>query len=436
VPINIPESAEKVEARSKSDVQRELSQSNPFLKNSWLGAIVTSTANRIFDFYLQLTFAIRQNFPDTSTDDFLVRWAAIWGRQRLAASQATGRIASTGTPGGTIPIGTVLTYSGQSYTTTSASILSPQSIDVASIERSGQTATVTTVADHNLANNVPVTITGADQSEYNVVDAQITVTGLNQFEYQVAGSPITPGTGTILASFTSSSVPIVSDEFGSGTNLDAGTQLRLQSPIVDVDDILTVDFGEIGGGSDEESDASLRNRLLDRIQNPVAHFNVSDISGKAKEVPGVTRVFVQEVTPVVGQVTIYFMRDNDDDPIPSASEVTKVKNEILKIKPANTSDSDVFVLSPSADLVDFTFSSITPDTSTMRAAIAENLQQYFAENTSVGVDIDQDAYRSAIFNTVDTVTGDVMKTFTLSAPLGDIAILPGKIGVLGTVGYL
>ena len=55
------------------------------------------------------------------------------------------------------------------------------------------------------------------------------------------------------------------------------------------------------------------------------------------------------------------------------------------------------------------------------------------ERTQVGVDVDQDAYRSAIF-TVDSTTGDELTSFTLSAPpAADITIADGEIGTLGTV---
>ena len=194
-----------------------------------------------------------------------------------------------------------------------------------------------------------------------------------------------------------------------------------------------MDFGAIGGGTDQETDAGLRLRMLDRIQNPVAQFNVAAITEAAKNIAGVTRVFVQEVTPALGQVTVYFMRDNDTNPIPTGSEVTKVQTEILAIKPANTADGDVFVLAPTGVSVDFTFTALSPNTSTMQTAIAANLRQFFDERTEVGTNIDQDAYRSAIFNTVDTVTGDVVSTFTLSAPAADITIVAGEIGVLGNV---
>jgi uncharacterized phage protein gp47/JayE len=515
--LEIPESAAEVENRAATDVQRELPESNPRLKNSWLGALITSFANRIFDFYLQLLAALKENLPDTATtaiNGLLKRWAAIWGIQTIPASQATGNVVATGTAAAIVPSGTVMTTSSGNYTSTSSATISAQSISVSGIARSGQTATLTTVSDHGLANNVPVTISGAVETEYNVSAAVITVTGLNTFEYQVVGSPSTPATGTILAAFTSASVPIKSDDFGADTNLDAGEELTLQSPIVNVDDTLTVDFGAVGGGTDQETDPSLRTRLLDRIQNPVAHFNESDIKDKAKEVAGVTRVFVQPagfvigtaaitsitrlgnvatvtltaaadfqsgqtvtitgadqvdynvidapilvesttifhfivantpvtpatgtilstVTVAIGQVRVFFMRDNDINPIPSGSEVATVKAKIEEILPANTDeDNDLFVLAPIAVVTDFTFSSLTPNTSTMQTAIENNLKAFYAENTSVGVNIDEDAYRSAIFNTVDTETGDVVINFDLSTPTADIVIASDEIGVLGNV---
>jgi len=433
--LEIPTTSKEVENRAKTDVQRELPESNPFLRNSWLSALIVSFANRIFDFYLQLTAAIKESFPDTATGTFLERWAAIFGKQRLAATQSTGNVVATGTAGGIIPNGTVLTDTTSNYTTTSSGTIAASSISITTLVRSATTATATTASDHGLANNVPVTISGAVETEYNVSSAAITVTGLDTFEYQVAGSPTTPATGTILADFTSVNIPVQSVGFGADTNQDAGATLSLQSPIVNVDSDMVVDFGAIGGGTDQEDDVSLRGRTLERIQEPVAHFNVSDIVDKAKEVAGVTRVFVQEVTPAVGQVTIYFMRDLDANPIPTASEVTTTKDKILEIKPANTSDADVIVAAPTPVSTDFTFSALSPNTSTMQTAITSSLASFFDESTDVGVNIDEDAYRSAIFNTVDTATGDTVLTFTLSTPATDVTISTGEIGVLGNVVY-
>ena len=129
------------------------------------------------------------------------------------------------------------------------------------------------------------------------------------------------------------------------------------------------------------------------------------------------------------------MRDNDDNPIPSGAEVTTVKNKILEIKPANTSDADVIVAAPVAVVNNFVFTALTPNTSTMKTAIDANLAQFFDESTLIGVDIEEDAYRSVIFNTVDTETGDAVQSFSLSSPVGDVTIASGEIGTLGTITY-
>ena len=434
--LNIPDSANEVVQRAKTDVQREVVESNPFLKNSWLGALVTAFGNRVFDFYIQLKEAIKQSFPDTATLTYLERWAAIWSINRLAATSGSGNVVATGTATTTIPLGTTfVTSDGKLYDSDSAAVITATVLAITSITRSGTTATVTTTSNHGLANNVTPTIAGANETQYNVSNAVITVTGLNTFTYEVTGSPATPATGTITASHTSIPVSVTAQDFGANTNQAAGTELTLQSPIVGVDDEVNVDYGEIGGGTNQEVDSELKLRLLDRIQNPIAHFNVAEITAVAKTVAGVTRVFVQEVTPALGQVTIYFMRDNDTNPIPSGAEVADVDAVIQAIRPANTSAANVIVNAPTGVSTDFTFTALSPNTSTMQTAISANLRQFFDENTSIGVDVDQDAYRSAIFNTVDTVTGDTVTSFTLSAPTGDITITAGQIGILGNVTY-
>lgn len=434
--LNTPSTAKQIDQRMKTDVQRELTGSNPFLKNSWLGAIITSIANRIFDFYIQLNEAIKQSLPDTATDTQLESWAAIWGINRLAATVATGNIAATGTAASIIPISTPYAASdGLTYTTDAAATIITQVLPVTSITRSGTTATVTMTNPHGLASNVPVTIAGAVETDYNVTDAVIQVTGIDTFTYQVSGSPASPATGTITAAATFITVPVTSDGFGVENNQSLDAVLTLQSPIVGVDNDAQVDASELAGGTDQEIDTDLRTRLLFKIQNPVAHFNVAEIDAKAKEVNGVTRVFVEEVTPAIGQVTIYFMRDNDVVTIPTAPEIATVKAKILEIKPANTADADVIVAGPTPITTNYTFSALSPNTLSMQEAITANLQQFYAENTTVGVNIVDELYSAAIANTVDTTTGDTIVSFTLSGPAGDIAIASGEIGVLGTITF-
>lgn len=434
--INLPESAKEVDSRAKTDVQRELTGSNPFLKNSWLGAIVTAFSNRIFDFYLQLKILLRELFWNTSTGEFLEIQASWFGITRLPATQSNGNIVVTGTAGSLIPIGAEWKTSDDlSFLTKGAATIAASTINVSSIVRSGSTVTVTTTSDHGLSSSVLVDIAGAVETEYNGTGIEIQVTGANTFTYQISTNPTSPATGTITVSFVAIEVPVQSSDFGEDVNLPADSILTITSPIAGVDNDSAVDYNEIGGGTNQETDSNLRTRFLSRVQNPVAHFNVSEIENKAKEINGVTRVFVEEITPAIGKVTIYFMRDNDDDPIPSGAEITNVKDKILEIKPANTSDVDVIVSAPVAVVNNFVFTALIPNTPTMKTAINANLAQYFDESTLISIDIEEDAYRSVIFNTVDTETGDVVQSFTLSSPVGDITIASGEIGTLGTVTY-
>lgn len=436
MPLNIPESAAEVVQRAKVAVQRSLPTSNPFLKNSWLGAIITGLATRIYDFYLQLNQAIEQSIPDTATDDYLERWAGIWGITRQAATVSTGNTVATGTPAVSIPSGTVFASSdGLTYESTASVSIAANSIQITSLTRSGTTVTAVTDGEHGLSSFVLVAIVGAVEIDYNGTGIEITVTGEDTFTYEISGTPTSPATGTIFASYESVQVPVTSQTFGSTVNQAQDAKLSLQSPIAGVDNDTYVDYGAVGGAVDQETDEALRLRMLDRIQNPIAHFNVAEITAKAKEVPGVTRVFVEEATPSAGKVTIYFMRDNDDNPIPEASEIDAVFNKIIEIKPANTSVNSVIVDAPTPVTVNFAFSSISPDTTSMRTAIENSLNQFFSEDTNVNESITEDVYRAVIQNTVDTVTGERLSSFSISSPTGDISITSGEIGVLGTVTF-
>lgn len=75
------------------------------------------------------------------------------------------------------------------------------SIDISSITRNSQIATASSTA-HGLVYGSYVTVSGATQSEYNVSETGVIVIDANTFAFPVSGSPITPATGTITASYS------------------------------------------------------------------------------------------------------------------------------------------------------------------------------------------------------------------------------------------
>ncbi len=57
--------------------------------------------------------------PDSATGEYLERWAALYGIQRILASKASGDVIVSGSMGTNIPLGTVFTARGQSFVSSS-----------------------------------------------------------------------------------------------------------------------------------------------------------------------------------------------------------------------------------------------------------------------------------------------------------------------------
>lgn len=433
--IVYPANRQEVVDRILTDIQNELPELNPFLRESIIRALGVSNAGRLYDIYIQQKQAQNERFVDTATDvDFIRRHGLFKGIDVNPAGVAKGFITATGTPGSIINSGTLYQTENQiEYEVINQNyVIQTQVLAVQSLTRSGSTVTATFNAAHLLASNVNVIIAGADQSEYNGT-FPITVTGEDVFTYEIVGTPITPATGTITATADVANVEVQSVETGADKNLDGGAKLSLKTPIAGVDDDAYVQFNKISGGTDEETTDEYRARVLEGYAYPISNFNGADIIRVAKSIPGVTRVWVFDATPIAGECETYFVRDNDDDIIPDPTEIQTVKDEILKIKTAPMRDEDVHVYPPTKVQVDFTFIDLDPDSQALRDAIEDNLIQLFKDVPNVGENLIEDAYRSAIYQTLNPETGEFVKSFALSAPVGDIAVADGELAVLGNI---
>jgi type IV pilus assembly protein PilY1 len=106
---------------------------------------------------------------------------------------------------------TSLTNSVNAFATTNslitdAMLSSTSGLSVSSITRTGTTATVTTGSSHGFVTGDTVTISGANQSEYNGVKTLIIVpaSSTTTFTFTVAEYPPTPASGTFTASISGS----------------------------------------------------------------------------------------------------------------------------------------------------------------------------------------------------------------------------------------
>ncbi|MCA6484093.1 MAG: baseplate J/gp47 family protein [Chitinophagaceae bacterium] len=510
--IRFPESRKEVVDRAKSDVNTHLPQSNAFLKNSYLGALIVGYAGRVYEFYLQLKNALLEMFPDTATGSYLERWGSYVGINRLAPTPSQGYIVFTGLVGSTVPAGTSLSDSaGNTYITQDAGVISTASIAVTSLTRTGVTALALTSIEHGLATGMSVSMGGAVETAYNGVFS-IVVTSPTSFTYTVSGSPSSPATGSVTVNVPKANILVESTLTGSSSNQEGGTELTLNVALTGVDSTALCDFYGFTGGTDTEEDSPYRQRVLYRYQNPITLFNESAIKQEVLKVNGVTRVFVRGpgdftgqyysvssitrtgslaivtmagthnledgqsiqvlgatpveyngthriivlsptsvgfavdsglVTPATGtityqttlpagQVAVFFMRDGDLDPIPSYSSVVTVNNVVQAIRPAHTSPDDVIVKAPLRSDVAFVFTALSPNTATMRAAIEDALRYTFVTNGTVAGTIPQAAYLSAIWQAV-SATGEVVSSFTLASPTGDLTAAADSIFVVSTI---
>jgi len=421
----------------QTDIKKQI---DPNIRNSLIGGLVSSLSAGIDDNNQLLKQILRQLFPQTATDEYLKFWGEMLGLSIKTSQKASGYINLIGTASIQIPANTILQKAdGTEYDTLATTAIATQSINITSLTRVGTTATATTSDNHNLASGMQAIVAGANQADYNITTT-ITVTDYNKFTYQVANAPTTPATGSINATATFARVQVLSRDLGTVGNATSGSQLELVSPIENVDNFAFVSYEGLTGGLDAETEDSYRARVLYAWANNTASFTNARIqSFLINNIPAITRVWVYDATPSAGYVSIYFVNDKEISILPNSTQLAEAKLSITDtknggIKPANTDDSMVLVLSPQPVYVDFTFSSLTPNTAEMRQAIIDRLTDYFKSvEVSLGKDISEATYKNVIFSTVDSQ--GKTPAFTLSQPSGAIDVSSNQLPILRNITF-
>lgn len=106
--------------RIRADIDSLVPGADTKLRRSVLDVFARALGGAVHLAYGAIEFVSRQVFPDTAESEFLARWAAIWGVERLAATFASGTVKFTGSNGATIPAGTLLKRSDDFEFTTDA----------------------------------------------------------------------------------------------------------------------------------------------------------------------------------------------------------------------------------------------------------------------------------------------------------------------------
>ena len=219
---------------------------------------------------------------------------------------------------------------------------------------------------------------------------------------------------------------VVAVDTGASGNLGAGTAMTLTSPIVGVESRAT--GIKVGGGSDTETDASLRSRWLTRRLDPPRGGTASDYQLWARSAHAdVTRAWAQPLASGLGTVTVRFMTDMATaNGIPSAATVQVVNDYIQERRPVTAL---VTVAAPVAVPLNVALRAVTPDTAAIRTAIEAEIADLILRNSAPGGTILVSQLREAI----STAEGET--DHELVSPLADVKVQAGQISVAGQVTY-
>lgn len=254
-------------------------------------------AHSLFGF---MVYVEKQAFPDTAEDEYLDRWAAIWGIARQEATFAEFTASVTGTADTVIPAGR--------------------------------------------------TYRRSDGKEY-VTQAEVTLPG---------------------------SIDLVAVESGSASEVEVGDVVSILSPIAGLDANATVTVVTTEP-EDAEDDASMRDRLLDRIQNPPSGGAPNDYLQWALAVPGITRAWVGPQALGPGTVVVYVVSDDEDPITPSGAKIDEVADAIEEVRPVT---ANVSVTPPVLLPLDMTIS-IKPNTLAVKAAIEAELKDMLLRDAAL-----------------------------------------------------
>jgi len=224
---------------------------------------------------------------------------------------------------------------------------------------------------------------------------------------------------------------------GVDGNDDAGITLTFVSPIAGVSTSLTVDADGIYDGTDEETDEKLRARALFRKRRPPHGGASFDYENWALEVSGVTRAWCLPLYMGIGTIGVAFVRDNDDNIIPNATQRATVRAYIVEHEDPETgemigcpvtAEPGLFVIELTQQAVNFEIA-IYPNTAVVRAAVEGSLADLITREGGPAEAI----YLSEIDEAISLTPGE--ERHRLDLPVIDPVAATDRVHVLGTVTF-
>jgi uncharacterized phage protein gp47/JayE len=368
----------QLRAQVASDITSSVAGADGLLRFSNLNVLGTAQAGLTLLHYLYLDYIALQSNPYTATDEWLEAWAALKQVYRKPATPASGSATFPGTAGTLSAGAEVVRGDGATFTAQTSST--------------------------------------------------------------IAGGSVT--------------VTVQADLAGAAGNTDMGVALTLGSSIAGIQSGGTASTA-LTGGADQEKDDSLRSRMLEAYQNPVQGGSQSDYVTWALEVPGVTRAWCRPNGFGTGTVVVYTMFDQanaihggfpqgsdgvsefdqgaNGQPrgIVATGDQLTVADALIDEQPVTPL---VYSCAPVPNAINFTITGLSGSSSATRAAIAAAIAEVFLEQGDPTTKTNPVVDMSSINAGISAIAGTA--GFIVSAPVGNIPNVIGKLPTLGAINFI
>ncbi|SMG09249.1 baseplate J/gp47 family protein [Paraburkholderia susongensis] len=263
-----------------------------------------------------------------------------------------------------------------------------------------------------------VTLSG---SAYGFVDEEqlVQTTDSDRRQYVTTGSATLDERGA-------GEVTLRAVETGAAGNLDAGTELTFVSPVPNVDDTVTVGTDGITGGAEIEPIERLRERVIRAWRRVPAGGGADDYDDWALEVSGVTRAWARRRWLGPGTVGLFFVRDDDENPIPDAAAIEAVREHVERKRPLG---AELYVMAPRAREMVYRVH-LVPDTGAIRTGVSEALEDFTLRQTWPGGTL----IRTKAGAAISAVTGN--EDYVLYAPAANIETEGNELVIFGGVEFV
>lgn len=353
-------------------------------KDPMISSMSYSLANLFQGLSSDLYDSTNQMFARTVTEDSFLAAIAFdkTGNrvQRKTAEFAEGNILVVSESTEDISVSSqFIAQDGNVYESTVFRSTFNQTINVEGLERIDDIAYLT-IPDHDLGNLMELTISGANETNFNISE-DITIVDKDTVSYPNVGSDET-ATGTIIVTFFGVRVPVKSviPTLTANKTYNNAIDFGFTSDATDA----YITYNGITGGDDIESFASFKNRTNKYLQYPTNAGNIYQHI-----------IWTEQNT---NANYCYFYNSEDDDYLYLTSVVSKLSDDyyftnftILELSDmkAYFVDSNQFSLSgvdalqlsfvnPTFVEVDITINDLTPLSNSMKTAINDRLRAYIA----------------------------------------------------------